>query len=139
MSEFDLQSESNFEKWYACYPKKQARANAEKVWARMHLDRLTTTIILKTKAFVEAYTAQGKLEYLPMPATFLNQRRWEDQLAVQKQEQPQAVEVKRDPRIRMFNGAVSARSSDTESVAENCKAFNRQMEVYGFEYRDWNF
>jgi len=140
MSDFDLQSESNFDKWYACYPKKQARANAEKVWAKMHLDRLTTTIILKTKAFVDAYTAQGKLDYLPMPATFLNQRRWEDELAKPKPVYNAApIEERHNPAIRLYNGRESARSSDRESVEENCKAFNRQMEILGSDQRDYNY
>jgi hypothetical protein len=142
MNDFELEptAESAFDKWYAIYPKKQARATAEKAWQKLKLDRLATTINVRTQAFVEAYTAQGKLDYLPMPATFLNQRRWEDEF-----DQPVVVTSTKteskpvDMRIRMYNGSVSARSSERESVEDNCKAFNKLMESYGEGYRDYNY
>lgn len=142
MNDFELEAtaENAFDKWYAIYPKKQARATAEKAWQKLKLDRLSTTIILRTQAFVEAYTAQGKLDYLPMPATFLNQRRWEDELAKPKPVYNSApVEQHRDPRIRLYNGRESARSSDRETVEQNCKAFNKLMEQYDFPHRDYNY
>lgn len=136
------QFESAFDRWYAIYPKKQARAVAEKSWQKMRLDSIATTIILKTKDFVESYRAQNKLEYLPMPSTFLNQRRWEDQLQKPTTNQPTPIAERprpQDMKHRMFNGALSARSSDSESVEQNCKAFNRQMAEYGSEHRDWSW
>lgn len=142
MNDFELEhtAENAFDRWYAIYPKKQARATAEKAWQKLKLDRLATTIILKTKAFVDAYTAQGKLDYLPMPATFLNQRRWEDELAKPKPVYNAApIEERRNPAIRLYNGRESARSSDRESVEENCKAFNMQMEILGSDQRDYNY
>ena len=142
MNDFELEptAESAFDKWYEIYPKKQARATAEKAWQKLKLDRLATTINVRTQAFVDAYTAQGKLDYLPMPATFLNQRRWEDELAKPKPVYNSApVEERRNPAIRLYNGRESARSSDRESVEQNCKAFNKQMEHYGEPYRDYNY
>jgi len=142
MNDFDLEpiDETAFDKWYAIYPKKQARATAEKAWQKLKLDRLSTTIILRTQNFVDAYTAQGKLDYLPMPATFLNQRRWEDELAKPKPVYNSApIEQQRNPRIRLYNGRESARSSDRESVEDNCKAFNKLMEQYDFPHRDYNY
>jgi hypothetical protein len=44
-----------------------------------------------------------------------------------------------DMRIRMYNGSISARSSERESVEDNCKAFNRMMESYGEPHRDYNY
>ena len=136
--------QSSFDKWYSMYPKKQARAVAEKSWQKMKLDSIATTIMLKTAAFVQHYREQGKLEYLPMPATFLNQRRWEDQLegakpATSNQPPPTAERKRASMAHRMYNGAVSARSGETESVAENCIAFNKRMEEYGEPYRDYSY
>lgn len=142
MNDFELEptAETPFDKWYAIYPKKQARATAEKAWQKLKLDRLSTTINVRTQVFVDAYTAQGKLDYLPMPATFLNQRRWEDELAKPKPVYNSApVEQHRNPAIRLYNGRESARSSDRESVEQNCKAFNKQMEHYGEPFRDYNY
>lgn len=133
--------ESAFDRWYAIYPKKQARSVAEKSWQKMKLDAAATTIIEKTKDFVESYREQGKLEYLPMPATFLNQRRWEDQIQKPaKTNQPAPIKSRpTNLRHRMYNGSLSARSCDTESVEDNCKAFNAMMERYDSPHRDYNY
>jgi hypothetical protein len=142
MSEFDLQpqNESHFDRWYSCYPKKQARETARKAWDKQKLDKIFSTIMVKSRAFVEHYRAQNKMDFLPMPATFLNQRRWEDEF-----DQPVVVTSTKteskpvDMRIRMYNGSVSARSSERESVEDNCKAFNKLMESYDEGYRDYNY
>jgi len=39
----------------------------------------------------------------------------------------------------MYNGRISARSSENESVEQNCMAFNRLMEEYGEPHRDYNY
>jgi hypothetical protein len=133
-------NESNFDRWYSCYPKKQARESARKAWDKQKLDKIFSTIMIKSRAFVEHYRSTGKMDFLPMPATFLNQRRWEDEF-----DQPVVVTSNKteskpvDMRIRMYNGSVSARSSERESVQDNCIAFNRLMEMYGEPHRDYNY
>ncbi len=62
-------NESNFDRWYSCYPKKQARESARKAWEKQKLDRIFSTIMIKSRAFVEHYRATGKMDFLPMPAT----------------------------------------------------------------------
>ena len=133
-------NESNFDRWYSCYPKKQARESARKAWEKQKLDRIFSTIMIKSRAFVEHYRATGKMEFLPMPATFLNQRRWEDEFDTKPASESRAVESKPvDLRIRMYNGSISARSSERESVEDNCKAYNRWMEELGEPHRDYNY
>jgi len=133
-------NESNFDRWYSCYPKKQARESARKAWDKQKLDKIFSTIMIKSRAFVEHYRATGKMEYLPMPATFLNQRRWEDEFDTKPATETRTIESKPvDMRIRMYNGSISARSSERESVEDNCKAFNRLMESYGEPHRDYNY
>ncbi len=76
----------------------------------------------------------------PMPATFLNQRRWEDEFDTKPAPESRSVESKPvDLRIRMYNGSISARSSERESVEDNCKAYNRWMEELGEPHRDYNY
>lgn len=134
-------NESNFDRWYSCYPKKQARESARKAWDKQKLDKIFSTIMIKSRAFVEHYRSTGKMDFLPMPATFLNQRRWEDEFdtkpAVSSHTPSEHKPV--DLRIRMYNGSMSARSSERESVEDNCKAFNKLMEQYGEPYRDYNY
>ena len=133
-------NESNFDRWYSCYPKKQARESARKAWEKQKLDRIFSTIMIKSRAFVEHYRATGKMDFLPMPATFLNQRRWEDEFDTKPAPESRAVQSKPvDLRIRMYNGSISARSSERESVEDNCKAYNRWMEELGEPHRDYNY
>lgn len=133
-------NESNFDRWYSCYPKKQARESARKAWDKQKLDKIFSTIMIKSRAFVEHYRSTGKMDFLPMPATFLNQRRWEDEFDTKPASESRAVESKPvDLRIRMYNGSISARSSERESVEDNCKAYNRWMEELGEPHRDYNY
>lgn len=134
-------NESNFDRWYSCYPKKQARESARKAWEKQKLDRIFSTIMIKSRAFVEHYRATGKMDFLPMPATFLNQRRWEDEFDAKPAPDTRTVTDSKpvDLRIRMYNGSISARSSERESVEDNCKAYNRWMEELGEPHRDYNY
>jgi hypothetical protein len=74
----------NFERWYASYPKKQAKAKAEQEWAKIRPDSaLTEHMIRSVKA--QSKTVQWQKEqgqYIPMPSTWLHQRRWEDDLVI---------------------------------------------------------
>tara|TARA_R110000822_G_scaffold3036_9_gene13875 strand:+ start:669 stop:1103 length:435 start_codon:yes stop_codon:yes gene_type:complete len=138
--ELTAQNESNFDRWYICYPKKQARETARKAWDKQKLDKIFSTIMIKSRAFVEHYRTTGKMDFLPMPATFLNQRRWEDEFDTKPVYESRATESKpADMRIRMYNGSVSARSSERESVEDNCKEFNKLMTKYDELHRDYNY
>lgn len=139
--ELTPKNESHFDRWYACYPKKQARESARKAWEKQKLDKIFSTIMHKSRAFVQHYRDTGKMEFLPMPATFLNQRRWEDEFDAKPATESQSQEIRKpvDLRIRMYNGSISARSSERESVEDNCKAFNKLMTEYGEPHRDYNY
>ena len=71
---------SRFDDFYAVYPRHEAKPAAEKAWKRHNLDKMADTII----ADVEARTAdtsqwkQVEKRFVPLPATYLNGRRWED-------------------------------------------------------------
>ena len=70
-----------FAAFWAAYPKKAGKADALKAWNKLKPD-----IVLQTK-MGEALTAQKKSpqwtknngQYIPMPSTWLNGRRWEDE------------------------------------------------------------
>jgi len=69
-----------------------------------------------------------------------HQRRWEDEFDTKPAPESRSVESKPvDLRIRMYNGSISARSSERESVEDNCKAYNRWMEELGEPHRDYNY
>ena len=69
-------STDTFEKFWEFYPKKRARADAEKAWTKAIKRKPASEIIELAKAY-----SQGKLpaeEYIPNGSTWLNNNRWED-------------------------------------------------------------
>lgn len=76
-----------FAAFWAAYPKKAGKADALKAWNKLKPD-----IVLQAK-MGEALTAQKKSpqwtknngQYIPMPSTWLNGRRWEDEVQTQTQ------------------------------------------------------
>jgi hypothetical protein len=69
-------STDTFDKFWEFYPKKKARADAEKAWNRAIKRKPASEIIELAKAY-----SQGKLpaeEYIPNGSTWLNNNRWED-------------------------------------------------------------
>jgi hypothetical protein len=70
---------ARFNRWYGVYPKHEKRPEAERAWSKLLPDdELTARLI----ADVEARTAGRKWAegYVEQPATYLNQRVWEDDI-----------------------------------------------------------
>ena len=75
---------TEFDQFWAAYPKKKAKADARKAWEqtkefRPPIDKLIAIIKAhsKTKDWMKS---DG--EFIPYPATFLRGERWEDELEV---------------------------------------------------------
>lgn len=69
----------SFEKFWAAYPKKEGIAAAFKAYQKIKKPRPTLKTILDS---IETHSKTEKWknkQYIPLPATFLNQRRWEDE------------------------------------------------------------
>jgi hypothetical protein len=69
-------STDTFEKFWEFYPKKRARADAEKAWAKAIKRKPASELIELAKAY-----SQSKLpaeDYIPNGSTWLNNNRWED-------------------------------------------------------------
>ena len=70
-----------FESFYSNYPKKIAKSIALKSWNKLNPDNKLLQVILKDvakKGKSESWTKDGG-RYIPYPATYLNQKRWEDE------------------------------------------------------------
>lgn len=69
---------NRFEEFWELYPKKEAKKPAARVWAKMVFeDRLAAM------AGVRRWIASGRWadpQYIPLATSFLNQRRWEDEI-----------------------------------------------------------
>ncbi|MCL2856172.1 MAG: hypothetical protein FWE19_00410 [Oscillospiraceae bacterium] len=74
-------AESSFDSFWAAYPNKQGKGAAQKAWNKIKPGKALVTKILQA---VELYKASRQWnrddgQYIPNPATWLNQRRWEDE------------------------------------------------------------
>jgi hypothetical protein len=70
----------NFEKFWSIYPKKKAKADAEKAWKSLKIDETLFNLIiggLKKQIESSDWKKDGG-KYIPHPATWLRARRWED-------------------------------------------------------------
>lgn len=69
------EGDDGFDDFWKLYPRKVAKPAAMKVWKR--LKKKDKTAVLK---FLPTSTWPAERVYIPHPATWLNQRRWEDEL-----------------------------------------------------------
>ena len=71
-----------FESFWSMYPKKIAKANARKAWLKLKVDGPLYTEIMKGLALHKKSRDWIKDEgqFIPHPATWLNGRRWEDEV-----------------------------------------------------------
>lgn len=76
MSEFDL--------FYSAYPRKVGKQDAVKAWKKL---RMTDDLFVKIMDKIEQYKkteqwTKNNGQYIPHPASWLNGRRWEDELQI---------------------------------------------------------
>ena len=77
----DLETDA-FRKFYGAYPKKKGRANAIKAWNKLSPSPELAEDILAAVAVASGSDEWKRDEgrYVPHPATWLNGRRWEDEI-----------------------------------------------------------
>ena len=88
-SESQSESQSNpnpaarFDLFWHKYPKKSAKQAAQKVWRKLNPDSETFAEITDglQRAIASAQWAKDQGQYIPLAATWLNGRRWEDEPA----------------------------------------------------------
>lgn len=76
----DIYNASNFDTFWTSYPKKTAKPTAEKAWskAKINGEFSSLMIALNKQKDSEQWKSDGG-KYIPNPATWINQRRWEDE------------------------------------------------------------
>ena len=73
-----------FNLFWSAYPKKQGRTPAEKAWRKLQPDAKTVREIVEhvqARRTSEDWT-KGLGQFIPLPSTFLNQKRWTDETKV---------------------------------------------------------
>lgn len=82
----------SFEKFWSVYPKKTAKKDAFKAWQKLKPDEELLNNILSSleqqKKSVQWTKEEG--QYIPYPATWLNGRRWEDDVTQYQQQKARA-------------------------------------------------
>ena len=72
--------EVTFDHFWIAYPRKVGKGAARKAWGKIRQPATTLALImiaLKWQTVSEQWTKEGG-QYVPMPATYLNQERWDD-------------------------------------------------------------
>lgn len=91
--------ENGFAMFWAEYPKKVGKQAAYKTWSKLNpSDELTQTIIkaVEYQRSSEQWQKNGG-QYIPNPATWLNQGRWEDEVTVSTSTTPSQPSRKAQP------------------------------------------
>jgi hypothetical protein len=78
-----------FQDFYSLYPRKMARKDAERAW-----NRLTPTQQKECLEALPNYLKYWKIketqkDYIPYPASFLNQERWTDEIDLEPNKKPE--------------------------------------------------
>lgn len=79
--EYPSASRTEFESFWTAYPRKVAKQRALKAWVKLSPDQEATAKIM---ADVKARPWPADIAFAPHPATYLNDRRWEDEKPKQK-------------------------------------------------------
>ena len=79
----------NFNEFYALYPRKMGRKDAERSW-----NRLTPIQQAECLEAMPNYLKYWKIketakDFIPYPATFLNQERWTDEIDIEPSKKPE--------------------------------------------------
>ncbi len=82
-----LVSDERFDEFWKQYPNKKAKAAAEKRWKKISPDDKTFASIMSGLARHKSSRAwlKDNGEFIPHPATWLNERRWEDEIGAAQQ------------------------------------------------------
>ena len=71
-----------FCKFWDMYPKKVARVSCVKLWMKLKREEMDLIIgVLPNHCDQESWIKDGG-KFIPNPSTWLNQRRWEDEIKV---------------------------------------------------------
>ena len=71
----------SFSSFWEIYPRREAKQEAVRVWNALNPDdALLATIIASLKTQIGAGKFSTETKFIPLPTTWLNQRRWEDEV-----------------------------------------------------------
>jgi hypothetical protein len=81
-----------FEEFWALYPRKIAKAVARKAFARLSEQQQLDACKAIDDHLAYWKVKETELEFIPHPATWLNQERWEDELVIEPKKTKESKE-----------------------------------------------
>lgn len=76
-----------FDEFWALYPRKIAKAVARKAWSRLSQQQQLDAAKAIQNHIEYWESKETELEFIPHPATWINQERWEDELVIEPKKQ----------------------------------------------------
>lgn len=100
----------SFDRFWAEYPKKRAKGDARKAWHKLQPDATLVEAILTALAWqrVSADWIKDGGQFIPYPATWLNQERWDDEPYENPKRSPAAIASLKEFREEMQRKRESA-------------------------------
>lgn len=83
--EIPKKSDKSFDTFWTTYPKKVGKGAAEKAWQKLKPPLAVVLEAIEAHKQTEQWSKDNG-QYIPHPATWLNQRRWEDEVVSNKME-----------------------------------------------------
>jgi len=131
-----------FNAFWKAYPKKQKRAVALKCWQKLKVDEELFTEIMagldRLKQSRQWREQDGK--FIPMPSTFLNERRWEDEPEVDKQALVQKFNVLEEQRVKKNYELTPEHPPFHDDIGNTLKWMELVKEweaKYGMTFQEW--
>lgn len=120
-----------FERWYNTYPKKRSRGDAERAWSKIRPspdDRLVDAMIAKTEEWASSWewTKEGG-QFVPNPATWLNNKRWTD--GPPTQQHPRSIDVLPDPDAPIIAGPRGFTPDQLRRLSDQLREKDRRHET----------
>jgi hypothetical protein len=78
-----------FAVFYGLYPRKMARKDAEKAWNKLTPDQQLECIEAMPNYLKYWKIKETAKDFIPYPATFLNQERWTDEIDIEPLKKPE--------------------------------------------------
>lgn len=119
-------TDDGFEEFYKLYPNKKARGAAERAWAKMTKDeRALCNPAIEAQVKANHFRGTDGMDYVPHPATWLNERRWMDEVKA-----PQPVLVHGSPRLMSKADALKIISELREKHGKDFQTHHIPADVY---------
>lgn len=91
---------TRFDEFMSYYPRKQNRLVTQKIWKRKNMEEKADVIISHVKKMNETQWKGKELVFIPLPSTYLNGERWNDEIL---SSEPSSTNPNQSELLRIFN------------------------------------